>query len=202
MFYKRFSLAAGMALLVLVVAMPASASAFKLVKADGSAITKHTEIHLTGHTEVLDSIGSGFKCEINTTLTTKDGTEANTEIIKTQQITNSCVGISILKGCTVTNDTTAMTGKFSFDENAWTFGFSMNDTLGNCGTLTFSNWLFEPMKVVVGNGLITVGIMEGKGTEEGDAGKLNATISGELTIGQYTEAGVNKGSAKSAFKIV
>jgi hypothetical protein len=201
MFYKRFSLVAGMAFLLAVVAMPASASAFKLVKVDGSAITKHTEIHLTGHTEVLDSTSSGFKCEINTTLTTKDGTEATTEIIKTQQITNSCVGIGLLKECSITNDTTAMTGKFAFDENAWTFGFSMNDTLAGC-IYTFSNWTFEPMKVVVGKAGITVGIMEGKGGEEDDAGKFNASISGELTIGQYTEAGVNKGSAKGVFKIV
>jgi hypothetical protein len=202
MFYKRFSLAASMALLILVVAMPASASAFKLVKADGSAITKHTEIHLIGHTEVLDSSASGFKCEINTTLTTQDGTEANTEIIKTQQITNTCVGIGLFKGCAITKDTTAMTGKFTFDENAWTFGFSMNNTLGPCGVYTFSNWLFEPMKVVVGKAAITVGIMEGKGTNDDNAGKFNASISGELTIGQYTEAGVNKGSAKGVFKIV
>jgi len=201
MSYKRFSLAAVMALLLVAVAIPTSASAFKLVKADGSAITKHTEIHLIGHTEVLDSTSSGFKCEINTTLTTKDGTEATTVIVNTQQITNSCVGIGLLKECSITKDTTAMTGKFAFDENAWTFGFSMNDTLAGC-IYTFSNWLFEPMKVVVGKGPITVGIMEGKGTEDDDAGKFNATISGELTIGQYTEAGVNKGSAKGVFKIV
>jgi hypothetical protein len=67
--------------------------------------------------------------------------------------------------------------------------------------VTFAKADFEPLKTNVGIGPITTGIVEGKGEIENDKGKVAATASGEMTLGQYTELGVNQGSAKGVFKI-
>lgn len=181
---------------------PAPASAFKLIKASGAAITKHTEIHFTDDVEA-GTAGDALKCELNATLTTNTGEAANTFVINPKLVTNSCVGSGLYKGCQVTGDAVSFNnvGKVAIDNNALTFGIlALVDFAAGC-PVTFAKAEFEPLKTIVGIGPITTGIVEGKGEIENDKGKLAATASGEMTLGQYTELGVNQGSAKGVFKI-
>ena len=190
-----------LALVLAALALPSNASAFKLVKASGLPITKHTEIHFTLDAEV-GNFGNGFKCELNGYITTKNGT--NVEVEVTELITKSCkpTGTHFL-GCIVFGDST-LSGPTSIDENAFTTDFSAKLELGGIGCETIEiEFDFEPLKIIVGIGAINFGIIEGEGEAVEVSGVNYAvTASGEMTLGQYTEAGVNKGSAKGVFKIV
>jgi hypothetical protein len=181
---------------------PSSAGAFKLVKASGGAITNHTEIHFTDDAEI-SSLGNAFKCEVNGTFTTRTGQEADTFVINLKLITNSCVGTGLYKGCQVIADgiTAPNLGKVAIDENALTFNLHVLVEFGAGCPFMFAIAEFAPLRTIVGIGAINTGIIEGKGEIETDKGKAAATASGEMTLGQYTENGVNKGAAKGVFKI-
>jgi hypothetical protein len=196
---KRTLLLAGLACALL--GAPSTASAFKIVKVGGAAITKHTEIHFIADAE-FNSAGSGVKCEINGTLTTKDGQEATTSVINPLLITNSCSGFGLYNGCKVSGDTITTPGNVAIDKNAFTFELIVKATFaaGGCN-YSHTNFYFEPLTVTVGTGPINLGLLGGKGQAEFEMLKFEVSAAGEFTIGQYTEEGVNKGSAKGVFKI-
>lgn len=199
---RRITLLACMAFAMVALAAPAGASAFRLVKSAGGFITKHTEIHFTDDLEV-NGANSSFKCEVNGTLTTKDGEEATTVVTNLSMITNSCVGGGFYKNCKVSKDTITLPGKgaVAIDENAFTFELEVRvDFAAGC-PFTFAVGRFKPLKIHVGLSSITVGLIEGKGEIEDDVGMFEAIAAGEMTLGQYTEEGVNQGSAKGVFKI-
>lgn len=192
----------GVVLALAMLAAPVTASAFKIVKVTGGAITKHTEIHFTLDTE-FNYTGGGFKvCEINGTITTKDGEEATTSVINGKLITNNCVGWGVDAGCKIKADLVDTAGKFIIDENSFTFPLVVKTDVENCGAYTTIDYTFKPVQIIVGTGKINVGIIEGKGgTADSNQGAFAVSASGEMTLGQYTENGVNQGSAKGVFKI-
>lgn len=186
-------------------AAPTSASAFKLVKTEGlAAINKHTEIHTVSHVE-FDTLGSGFKCEMNATWTTEDGTEATTHLADVTLITNTCVGSGFFEGCTIKEDSAGASENTVIDSNTLTTDLAVIAATGSAPgkecPFTFVNVFIEPVSVIVGTGPVTVGVLEGEGLLEDDFGLLPVAINGEMTIGQYTEEGANKGSAKGVFRI-
>lgn len=188
---------------IAMLSVPATASAFKIVKAAGGAITKHTDIHFIADSE-FTSFGSTIKCEINGTLTTKDGTEANTSITNVKLITNSCTFTNFYEGCKIKGDVVGQPPgeNVVIDKNAFTFNYLALLNLEGAGcALTYSDFEFKPMSVTVGTGPINVGVTGGEGIVEDDTGTYEASASGEWTLGQYTEAGVNQGAAKGVFKI-
>lgn len=201
---RKIMLLTCMALAMVVLAVPATASAFKIVKVTGGAITKHTEIHFTMDTEFnYTTVVGGFKtCEINGTITTKDGLEATTSVINGKLITTNCIGWGSDAGCKIKADSVNTAGKFAIESNAFTFPFLVFTDVETCGGHTNNDFTFKPVQVIVGTGKITTGIIEGKGgTADTNLGNTGVSASGEMTLGQYTENGVNQGSAKGVFKI-
>ena len=199
MIVKRTLLLSIAVLAAIALAAPTAASAFKLVKAEGGGITKTTEIHITAHAEFNHGAFNGIKCEVNASIKTSNGEANATVLTNIEVITNTCKGFGIYAKCAMTADAPNSVGFATIEKNALLFNFSMISNLAGCFTVGWD--VFTPLKIFVGTGPITSGLLEGEGTVETDEGKGKLSLSGTVTIGQYTEEGVNKGSAKGVFKI-